>query len=90
LRIEAIQQTIDGGVLEKVIAHRQQKWCANMTGGSKERDPILFPPIAIFDVRRMNARTEQLLKLRDHPLTLIADDKVESVDSGVRQQVKSV
>jgi len=35
-----------------MIAHREEKACADVPGGTKKRDAILFLPISVIDERR--------------------------------------
>jgi hypothetical protein len=65
-----------------MVAHGEEKGCVDVAGGSKNRDAILFPPIAIFDEGRGNAGRNQWLNLRDHSVHFIANDKVDSLDAG--------
>src|SRR5262249_47257359 len=45
--LKVFKQAIDDGVIKNMIAHREEKRCADVTCGRKKRDAVLFPPIAI-------------------------------------------
>ena len=61
--IERIEQTIDDGIVEKMVAHREKKGFADVASGRKKRDAILFLPVAVFDEGGAEAGRNQLLDL---------------------------
>ena len=63
-----------------MIAHREEKRCADMTGGGKKRDPVLFSPIAIFDKGCVHTGRNDLPKLFDHALAFIAHHEMDGFD----------
>src|SRR4029077_11163062 len=71
--IERIEQTIDDGGVEKMVAHREKKGCADLTCGRKQRNAVLFLPVTVFDEGRAEAGRKELLDLLDHALAFIAD-----------------
>src|SRR6266480_3361685 len=48
-RVKVIKQAIDDRVIENMVAHREEKWCADVTCCCEKRDAILFLPFAIQD-----------------------------------------
>ena len=60
-----------------MIAHREEKRCADVPGGGQKRDTILFSPIRIFDEGRRKAAPDQPLELCNHALAFVADDEVD-------------
>src|SRR5207244_8081587 len=61
--IERGEQTIDDGIVEKMVAHRQKKRFADTVSGGKKRYAILFLPVTVFDEGRAKASRNQLLKI---------------------------
>ena len=78
--IERIEQTIDDGSVEKMVAHREKKGFAEVASSRKKRDAILFLPVAVFDEGRAEAGRNQLLDLLDHAPAFVADHKVDVCD----------
>ena len=78
-RFRRIKQMIDHGIVEKMVAHREKKGFADVASGGKERDAILFLPVAVFDEGRAEAGRNQLLDLLDHAPAFVADHKVDAV-----------
>ena len=76
--IERIEQTIDDGSVEKMVAHREKKGFADVASGGKQRDAILFLPVAVFDEGRAEAGRNELLDLLDHAPAFIADHEVDA------------
>src|SRR5207247_7441192 len=50
--IERIEQTIDDGSVEKMVAHREKKGFAEVASGRERSDAMSFWPVAAFDDRR--------------------------------------
>src|SRR5438552_19217363 len=78
--IERSEQTIDDGIVEKMVAHREKKGFVETVSGGKKRDAILFLPVAVFDEGGAEAGRNQLLDLCDHALAFVAERKVDACD----------
>src|SRR5258708_13652041 len=84
--IERIEQTIDDGSVEKMVAHREKKGFAEVASGRKKRDAILFLPVAVFDEGRAEAHRKQLFVMLHHPPPFLADPTVGPCDSSPGQR----
>ena len=73
-----------------MIAHREEKRCADVAGGSKKRDAILFLPIAIFDEGHVHTGRNKRPDLRDHALVFVAHHEMNGFDFCAHQGFQSV
>src|SRR4029077_3887131 len=78
--VKRIKQTTDDRAVENMIAHREEKACADMPGGNKKRDAILLLPLAVFNERCPHTGRNHPFDLCDHALALIADDEMDCLD----------
>ena len=84
-RLRRIKQMIDHGAVEKMVAHREKKGCADVTSGASKRDAILFLPVTVFDEEHAIGRKESTaLTCCDHALAFVADHEVDGFDPCAR------
>src|SRR5215468_4103231 len=81
---------IDNRVVEKMVAHRQEKRRRDAISCCENGNAILFLPIAIFDEKRVEAARKQLLELLDDALAFVADHEVDGFDPRADQSIQSV
>ena len=73
-----------------MIAHREEKRHADVAGGGKKRDAVLFLPLVIFNERGLRPGGDQLFNRCNHSIALVTNNKGCLFNSGVDQQIDRV